>query len=130
MRAKRNILLVDDSEKFACQVQLVLFTNSHTASVTVASTLREAGEMLDKKNMHIIISDIKLAEGNTLNLIRMAKKEFPAISVIVLTNHFDDLHRSYTMSAGADHFIDKSMAFLEIPDILQQIEARNAVKVQ
>lgn len=124
MSAKRNILLVDDSEKFACQVQLVLLTNGNTGSVEIATTLNGAREILAKENTHLIISDIKLAEGNTLSLIQSTKKTFPSISVIILTNHFDELHRAYAREAGADFFIDKSMAFYEIPRALAKIEQR------
>ncbi len=124
MKAKRNILLLDDSEKFACQVQLVLLTSGNTGSVEIAATLRDASETLARTNTHIIISDIKLVEGNTLQMIRMAKLEHPGVSVIILTNHFDEYHRGYAKQAGADYFIDKSMAFQEIPRALAEIDSK------
>jgi len=124
MSAKRNILLVDDSEKFAFQVQLVLFTNGNTGSVQITNTLSGAQEILNKENTHLIISDIKLAEGNTLSLIQSTKRSHPSISVIILTNHFDEAHRAHASEAGADFFIDKSMAFSEIPRALAEIDQR------
>jgi len=122
MGIKRNILLVDDSEKFAFQVQFILLTNGNTGHVEIATTLAAAQEIINNKKTHIIISDVKLAEGNALELIKTTKSLFPSLSIIVLTNHFDDHHRLYAMGAGADFFIDKSMAFQEIPKALATIE--------
>lgn len=124
MGAKWNILLVDDSAKFAYQVQLVLFTNGHTGSVEIAHSVGHAEEFLRKQGTHIIISDIKLAEGNTLAFIKKIKTEYPDIAIIVLTNHYDEHHRAYVQDAGADFFIDKATAFVEVQRALDAITRR------
>lgn len=107
------------------QVQLALFTNGNTGSVEIATSLAGAETIIEKKNTHIIISDIKLTEGNTLALIKKTKTVLPDIFIIVLTNHFDDYHKRYALEAGADYFIDKALAFQEIPKALASLTGRD-----
>lgn len=120
MNDKRNILLIDDSRKFAYQIQLILFTNGSTGSVEIATSLQEAEDIIKKNTRLLIIADIKVGGETTLDLIRKARKSVANISVIVLTNHFDEMHRLYAHEAGADFFIDKALAFQDLPRVLAQ----------
>ena len=118
MSEKRNILVIDDSRKFALQLQVMLFTNGSTGLVEVATTLSEAREALERRQTHIIVSDIRLAEGDTLGLLKAVKAREPQIKLIVLSAVFDALHKQLCRAAGVDYVIDKAAAFQEIPKAL------------
>lgn len=125
MSEKKDILLIDDSRKFALQLQVVLFTNGSTGLVEVATTLAEAREALARRRPTIIVSDIKLAESDTLGLLRQVKAREPGIKVIVLTTVFDGLHKQLCRAAGVDYVIEKAAAFQEIPKALAASDGKN-----
>jgi DNA-binding NtrC family response regulator len=41
--------------------------------------------LLARENVHIVVSDVKLPDGNGVDLVSRIKQEYPAIEIIVLT---------------------------------------------
>lgn len=67
---------------------------------------------------------IQMPEGSGFDALKHIKQNSDAPIVIVLTNHPE--FRQSCLDAGADYFLDKSIEFEQIPDILAQINQNNA----
>ena len=67
------------------------------------------------------ILDIDVPDGNGIELLEWIKKEYPAIIVIMFSNNADPFFRKAAENSGADYFLDKSMEFEGITQILKSI---------
>jgi DNA-binding NarL/FixJ family response regulator len=68
-----------------------------------------------------VVLDMKLADGNGLQVLRAVCKQAPEVQFIVLTNYADDFYRDMCLRAGARFFFDKSSEFALIPGVLRQL---------
>ena len=59
----------------------------------------------------IVVLDLRLADGNGLELISTLSRLHPDIVKIVLTNHIARAFREACQAAGADFFFDKTSEF-------------------
>ena len=67
-----------------------------------------------------VVLDLKLKEGNGLQVLHAIKKSSPGTKVIILTNHSGAEIRQVCLNAGADHFLDKTNEYQNIPLILKR----------
>jgi DNA-binding NarL/FixJ family response regulator len=56
----------------------------------------------------VLLLDIDLKVGNGMDVLRVASAQAPAIKVIMVTNHGDQIYRTHCIDAGAYAFYDKS----------------------
>lgn len=78
-----NILIIDDEENLRKLLARVIELEGYT--VTQAGTVRDGLRLLAKENPNVVISDVKLPDGNGVELAGKIKKEYPSVEVIVLT---------------------------------------------
>lgn len=83
-------------------------------TIESVGTVLQAKELLGKKAMDVVILDINLPDGNGLQLLEWIKKNYPAITVIMLTNNSDSFFREIAKKSGAEYFLDKSMEFEDL----------------
>lgn len=71
-----------------------------------------------------VILDIRLINGDGLNVLQFVKRTMPELKVIVLTNFNSEQYRKLAQRYGADAFLDKSNDFLQIPELLRSWQLR------
>jgi DNA-binding NarL/FixJ family response regulator len=120
MTKRTNILLLDNSERITHRIELMLLLIKNIGEVEIAHTLATAKDILFKKEIDVVILDIKFSDGNGIVFLKEVKSSYPRAEIIMLTNHADEYHRRYAQTAGADYFIDKSLAFHQIPQIISE----------
>ena len=71
----------------------------------------------------VAILDIKLAddEGSGIDVLNEVRKTMPAIRAIVMSNYVTPQHAKASADAGAEYFLDKSVDFDRIPEILRKM---------
>jgi DNA-binding NarL/FixJ family response regulator len=71
----------------------------------------------------VAILDIKLADdkGSGIDVLNEVRKTMPAIRAIVMSNYITPQHMKASADAGAEYFLDKSVEFDRIPEILRQM---------
>jgi DNA-binding NtrC family response regulator len=86
---KRTVLFVDDDE-----IVLVSLVRGHLQdlpyNILAAKGCKEALEILQQKEVHIIVTDMCMPKMNGLELLRTVRKEYPDIIGIVLTGYTQD----------------------------------------
>jgi len=78
-----NILIIDDEENLRKLLARVIELEGY--AVFQASSGKEGFKILHKEHIHVVISDVKLPDGNGVDLTLKIKREFPGIEIIVLT---------------------------------------------
>jgi len=80
---KASVLVVDDEENLRKLLSRVVELEGY--SVTQAASVKEAIKVLQHDLFQVVISDVKLPDGNGIDLTARIKKEYPGVEVIVLT---------------------------------------------
>ena len=108
MTMPRRVLVVDDEADFLATYERLLRREGYEV-VTVTS--RAAGlAALAGELPHLVISDLRLPDGDGLDVVRAARAARDPVPVIVVTGHPSDEVRRAALAAGATTFVAKPFA--------------------
>jgi DNA-binding NtrC family response regulator len=82
---KRTVLFVDDEEKILKSLKRGLLDEPY--NTLFATSGKEAIEILQREEVHIIVTDMRMPEMSGLELLRTVKKEYPHIVRMVLSGY-------------------------------------------
>ncbi len=103
--SKANVLVVDDQDSIRHFVARALEDDGYT--VVTAGSVREAREAIERDMPDLAILDLKLPDGNGLELLREIKRVQVEVPVVLMTA-FGELETAVeAMSAGAFWFVKK-----------------------
>ena len=80
---KGNILIIDDEDKLRLLLSRIIGLEGYT--VSEASTVKEGLKKLEREEISVIVTDVKLPDGNGVELTQKIKALYPQIEVIVIT---------------------------------------------
>ena len=112
----RNILIIDD-EKDLCSL-LSDALSGEGYHVATANTKREGMVCLKKASPDLVFLDLKLPDGNGINILSAIRRLCPETITIIISAYGGEESRKKAMKNGARGFIDKP--FTE-SDILKRI---------
>ena len=103
-----KILIIDDERELAGVVADIL-KNEGYSNVESAFSLKEANEKIKKSQVHLILLDVMLGDGNGFDFYERLKNEgiFPKLPVIFLSARDEDESRLHGLGLGADDYITK-----------------------
>lgn len=78
-----SVLIIDDEENLRRLLARVISLEGYT--VHQAATIKHGLALLEREPINVVISDVKLPDGNGIDLTATLKKQYPAVEVIVLT---------------------------------------------
>jgi DNA-binding NarL/FixJ family response regulator len=113
-----KVYVVEDSAAICQRIVQMVEELEDTDVVGTADGVSGAIQGIEDSTPDVVILDIRLANGNGLNVLQHVKKIQPEMKVIVLTNFNSDQYRKLAQRYGADAFLDKSNDFLQIPALL------------
>ena len=119
-------LLVDDSVAVRTRLAELILRTGRVAEVVQAGSLEQARGILNREPFDAAVLDLELPDGSGLELIAELKERSPTMLLIMLTNYPSAEFRSRCMALGADHFLDKTLEFQRITELLAQTSARAA----
>ncbi|MES2584794.1 MAG: response regulator transcription factor [Pseudomonadota bacterium] len=96
---------------------------SDLSLVLVASSRHEALALLPLHAMDVLVCDLGLPDGSGLDVIRAARAQWPACSILVSTLFGDDTHILRSIEAGAMGYLLKDGAFDEMAQEIRNIHA-------
>ena len=85
---KRTVLFVDDDKSILHSLVRGLLDEPY--NMFVANSCKEAFEILQRKEVHVIVTDMRMPEMTGLELFRIVKKEYPHIIGMVLSGYGQD----------------------------------------
>ncbi len=104
MQAK-TILIVDD--EFSVRESLEKVLSKAGYATLAASSGNEALSLLAKQRVDLVLSDLKMPDGDGVDLLKNIKRSFPDIEVILLTGYGTIENAVEAMREGAYDFITK-----------------------
>ena len=122
-----KVLIVEDNPFFRDAFKKSLVEHFPSLTVDEAANGEEAIERISGSAPHLVFTDIRMPGMNGLQLTKRIKKDFPKISVAVLTAYDLPEYRQAALQDGADRFFTKdSLKWEEIVAYVKFVES-NAV---
>lgn len=113
-----KILLVEDSEMIVKAIKFLL--QEHNYDVSVASTIKEAKEMVSK-NYDLVILDVMLPDGNGLDFF----KNYVDVPTLVLSAKDEEEDVVTSLDLGVEDYIIKPFRSKELLSRINNIIKRN-----
>lgn len=107
MAAKHTILIVDDHSVLTAGLCLLLNAEADLEVVGQAADLESALRAAERLQPEIILLDITLPQGNSLDFLPRFKKNAPAAKMIMLTMHDDVGYLQKALEQGALGYVLK-----------------------
>jgi len=103
--SKGHILIIDDEEQLRKLLSRLLALEGYT--LHEAPNVRAAMKMLEKEEIHVILSDVKLPDGNGVEQVSHIRSKYPEIETIVLTAYGNIADGVQAIKNGAFDYITK-----------------------
>lgn len=103
--SKGHILIIDDEDQLRKLLSRLLALEGYT--LHEAPNVRAAMKILEKEEIHIILSDVKLPDGNGVELVGNIRTRYPEIETIVLTAYGNIADGVQAIKNGAFDYITK-----------------------
>ena len=116
-----TILIVEDNRSFREALKDALQSRFSFLALATAAGAEDALAKIDSMRPDLIFMDMRLPDGNGLQLTRRLRAARNRAVVIVLTSHDLTEYREDAVRSGADRFLVKSSA--NISEILRHVES-------
>lgn len=82
------------------------------AALSIARTLAELPDKLTTLNPDIVVLDIELPDGRSLQYIKRIREYVPQARIYIFSNLYE--YKTHATTFGADAFFDKSLEFEQL----------------
>ena len=119
MKSAIDILVVDDEAMMRSLLDRILTRDGY--KVHLASDGETALEVLERESISIVISDLKMPNLNGFDLLKIVKKQYPHVGMIMMTAYGDTYTVKDALLLGADEYITKPFKSFEISLIVERV---------
>jgi len=122
--ANNNLLIIDDENNLRQVMSRILELEGYT--VWQAPDIRHGLRVLDKEDIALVISDVRLPDGNGIELLEKIKTKYPYTEVVVITAYGTISDGVKAIKAGAFDYITKGDGDEQIiPVVSRAVEKAN-----
>jgi len=115
-----KVLVADDSKPIRDRlVERLLRLPDVQVAEAVDTT--EALQKMHSFHPAVVVLDIRMPGGGGIKALFAIKKDFPAVTVIMMTSYPYAQYRRKCLEAGADFFFDKSTEFEQVAETICQL---------
>jgi len=114
-----NVLLVEDSERIAARVRDLITDNPEIHLVDTVRDQQAAIDAVRRSPVDVMILDLQLAVGTGFGVLEALGTQRP--KTIVMTNYALPQYRELARRHGVEYFLDKSVDFERLPEILEDL---------
>ena len=118
MKNTITILVVDDEQMMRDLLTKILARDGY--QILTAEDGQAALEMLDQHQIDLIISDMKMPRLNGFELLKIVKKDYPTIGMIMMTAYGDTYTVKDALLLGADEYLTKPFKSFEVSLIVER----------
>ena len=122
---KINILVIDPSPIIQIGFKTLFKSSSKFELIQCIDSIYDFNELIKLNNIDIIITELKLVDGDAYDIlksIRLMSKEIP---VLVFTNKSQKLHAIDILKNGAIGYLSKNSKKRKIKETLEKIALQN-----
>ena len=116
-----KILLADDHPVVRQGVRQILTEAYAQASFGEACNTHELLELVSKERWDILVLDLAMPGGNTLEALKQIKHDHPRLPVMILSMFPEDQYAVRTIRAGAAGYLNKESAPEELVQAIRKI---------
>lgn len=114
-----SILVIDDA--IDSQTIIAKFLESAGCTVSIATTAKEALEVLQRQNFDVVLLDIELPDMSGYQVLAKARENSYSGAMVALTAHAMDETRNECLKAGFDEYIAKPVTRSSLLASLSQL---------
>jgi len=103
-----KLLLVDDDPLIRKSLSLMLSREADITIVGTAANGAEAVELCRTEQPEVVLMDIRMPQVDGIAAVRMIKKDYPHMRIMMLTTFDDKPNISQALAAGADGYLLKT----------------------
>jgi len=116
-----RVLLVEDSRVLTERLAEAIGQITDVQLIGTAETEAAAVALATREPVDVIILDLHLSQGSGFGVMRaLATTQFKP-QIIVLTNYDLPEYKNAAFALGATHFLDKSLDYGRLPEVLHEI---------
>ena len=122
---KINIIVLDPSPIIQIGFKTLFKNSSKFELIECFNTIYDFKEFIKSNNVDIIITELKLSDGDAYDIlksIRLIKKEIP---VLIFTSKPQSLHAIGILKSGAVGYLSKNSKKRQIKETLEKIALKN-----
>ena len=120
-----NILIVDDQISVLNGIlNAIDFQALHIDAVYTAVDASRAKEIIQTKDVHILLSDIEMPGENGLELNKWVSERYPSIVRVLLTSHASFDYVKESIKIGCFDYIVQPAPYHEIEDVIRRAVAK------
>jgi len=116
-----RLFIADDSEILRSRLVEMLSEFNEIEIVGETGYAQEAVESIMELIPDVVILDLRLPDGNGINVLKKIKKADSSIRVIIFTNYPYYQYRKRCLDAGAEFFFYKATEFEKVLEVLKQL---------
>jgi len=114
---KGQVLIVDDEPDIRELLELTL--GRMNLETRAAENLGEAHELLEQFSFDLCLTDMRLPDGNGIDLVRHIQNRHPQVPVAVITAHGNMETAIAALKAGAFDFVSKPLDINDLRNIVR-----------
>ena len=119
-----KILVVDDEKVICAGCEKILTEEGYQVKTTLSA--RKALDILNDEPFDIVITDIKMPEMSGIELLEIIRKDYPEITVIVITGYSTVETAVEAMKLGAFDYLPKPFTSDQVTLVIKRaIERKN-----
>jgi len=118
---KIKVFLINDCGTLTDRVECILNDSENIVVVGKTNSTRVTEKLIRVCIPHIIVADISICEKIGADLIKLIKREFPAIKVIVISMQDDFTNISAMIKSGATGYLLKNVKGQELHKAMNKV---------
>jgi two-component system, NarL family, response regulator DevR len=118
-----RVFLVDDHEVVRVGIRELLSASPDLEVVGEAASVTEALTMVPATNPDVAVLDVRLPDGNGIELCRELRSRMPELNVLMLTSFTDDEALFDAIMAGASGFVLKRIVGTDLTTAVLTVAA-------
>jgi DNA-binding NarL/FixJ family response regulator len=125
-----KVFVVEDSSAVRERLVEMIRDVNDVEVVGEAATYDTAVAGIINTRPDVAVLDIKLANesGSGIDALIEVRKTLPGIRAIILSNYSTPQHLKASADAGAEYFLDKSIDFERVGEILEQMKVATGAR--
>jgi DNA-binding NtrC family response regulator len=131
---KGNILIIDDEEQLRKLLSRIVGLEGF--KIEEADTIKKGFDVLKRKEIDVILCDVKLPDGNGIDFVKQAREKYPLTEIILLTAYGNIPDGVQAIKYGAFDYITKGNDNDRIIPLLNQAidkvvaQKKSAIKIK
>jgi two-component system response regulator HydG len=113
-----RVLIVDDESFHAETIAEGLERVGYVC--TIAGSGEAGAKLIEEEDYDVILTDLKMAKVDGLEILRKARLEQPETAVVVITGHGDIKTAVEAMKQGAANFLEKPVNLAELREMVDR----------